>query len=267
MLRWRAGSDRTPLRGALLLLSMTAVLVPGIFAQERTRVEVPLRLEGGRLLVPVKSADGETMDFMVTNGQGLTLLAESLVERLGSTPELTLGGIPVPTEGSVVVEDHRFREDGVSFQGIVGANTLNQFDVLFDVPGGRLVLQEVGGAVQWPGVELSEPSPIQVYHGVALAMEAHVNGTSYRASLDLGRKASIANQGLADAESLGNGAGVQLRFAGVDRADHPLEVQDLEIFQRWAPDGRPFLLMGIPLVADCALSISWAHQEIRTCSP
>ncbi|NNF28440.1 MAG: hypothetical protein HKN73_14545 [Gemmatimonadetes bacterium] len=262
---WKRGRGRA-VAGALLL-SLTGVASSEASAQEKKSVEVPLRLEAGRLIVQVEAGDGEAMDFMVTNGQGLTLLSQSLVDRLGPAPELTLGGIEVPTEGSVVVPDERFREDGVSFEGIVGANTLNRFDALFDVPGGRLVLKEVSGAVQWPGVALSDPMSIQVYHGVALAMDAEVNGTSYRASLDLGRKVSVANQGLAQAEGLGSGGGVQLRVAGVDRAAHPVEVRELDIFQRWSPDGEPFLLMGIPLVEDCALSISWAHQELRTCSP
>ena len=77
----------------------------------------------------------------------------------------------------------------------------------------------------------------------------------------------MGNQGLADAEGLESGGGVGLRFAGVDFPDHPVEIRELDIFQRWSPDGSPFLLIGIPLVENCAVSISWAHQEIRTCTP
>ena len=265
MMRGMLGSRGAVLE-CLLLWTLVGVAATGVSAQERKSVEVPLRLEAGRLIVPVESVDGEVMDFMVTNGQGLTLLSQSLVDRLGPKPSLTLGGVQIPTEETVVVAEERFREDGVAFQGIVGANTLNQFDVLFDVPGGRLVLQDVAGRVEWPGVALSEPMPMQVYHGVALAMNALVNGTSYRASLDLGRKASFANQSLASAEQFESGGTVHIRIAGVDRADHPVEVRELDIFQRWSPDGSPFLLLGVPLMEDCVLSISWAHQEIRTCA-
>lgn len=253
--------------GSLVLLPALLGTAGDLKGQAAEGVEVPLRLQGGRLIVPVEAPDGEILDFMVTNGQGATLLSQSLVDRLGSSPSLTMGGVEVPTGESIVVADDRFREDGVSFHGIVGANTLNQFDVLFDVPGGRLVLKPVKGTVQWPGVALSDPLPIQVYHGVALAMNADVNGTSYRASLDFGRKSTVVNQGLAKAEDLGDGGVVHLRFAGTDRTDHPVDVRELDIFQRWSPDGSPFVLLGIPLVADCAVAISWAHQEIRTCTP
>ena len=261
------GSRGVGLPGLVLMGVLVGGFAVDLQGQAPAGTEVSLRLQGGRLIVPVEAPDGEILDFMVTNGQAVTLLAQSLVDRLGSSPALTLGGVEIPTGESIVVADDRFQEDGVSFQGIVGANTLNQFDVLFDVPGGRLVLQPVQGTVQWPGVALSDPVAIQVYHGVALAMNADVNGTSYRASLDLGRKSTVVNQGLAKAEGLDGEGAVHLRFAGADRSNHPVDVRELDIFQRWSPDGSPFLLLGIPLVADCPLSISWAHQEIRTCSP
>lgn len=218
-------------------------------------------------MVSVEAEDGEQLDFLVSNGQGATFLSESVVQRLGESPKLLLGSVTVPTDEAIVLPDERLSSGGSSFHGIVGANTLNNFDVLFDAPAGKLVLKPVGGRVEWPGSGLSDPMPIQVYHGVALAMSVRVNGNDYRGTLDLGRPTSVANAGLADAEGLGAGGSVRLGLAGADQPDRPVEIDDLEIFQRWAPDGGPFIILGADVATRCAISISWAHQEIRTCTP
>ncbi|MDH3224783.1 MAG: hypothetical protein OEO23_13775, partial [Gemmatimonadota bacterium] len=89
----------------------------------------------------------------------------------------------------------------------------------------------------------------------------------YRGTLDLGRAASVGNVGLGDAEGLGAGGAVRLGLAGAEKPGYSVEIQDLEIFQRWAPDGGPFLIVGAGLATECAIAISWAHQEIRTCVP
>ena len=47
----------------------------------------------------------------------------------------------------------------------------------------------------------------------------------------------------------------------------PVRVMDLEVLRRFSPNGDPFVLVGAPLAYRCALAISWAHREIRTCKP
>ena len=65
-------------------------------------IEVPLRVEEGRLLVTVDGADGAKYDFVL--GLGMTLLTESSRARLGDgLSSLTLGGIPVETAQSSTV--------------------------------------------------------------------------------------------------------------------------------------------------------------------
>ena len=48
-------------------------------------------------------------------------------------------------------------------------------------------------------------------------------------------------------------------------ANLPVAVRDLPLFQGWDPDGKGFVVIGAAITYDCALAISWVHQEIRTC--
>ena len=47
--------------------------------------------------------------------------------------------------------------------------------------------------------------------------------------------------------------------------DLPIRVLDLPIFGGWDPNDRGFVILGAPIAYDCAISLSWAHKEIRTC--
>lgn len=247
-------------------LGVAAALQPmGAVAQEAGPVEVDLRVEAGHLVVPVAAGDGRTLDFVIGSGSGVTLLSESAAGQLGDSPSLTLGGIPLVMGGAVTVPDDYLSAGGATFAGKVGANTLNEFDLLVDAPGGRMVLKPIGPRVEWPGVALSDPLRMQVYHGVALTFAAQVNGTAYRASLDLGTPFSVVNEGLRKEQSLEPDDTATLAMAGARLEDHPVRTLDLEVLQRWSPDGAPFILIGAPLAWDCAVSISWVHQEIRTC--
>ena len=50
--------------------------------QDGAPVEVPLRVEAGRLVVPVMTADGTELDFAISLGNVQTVLTESTVARL-----------------------------------------------------------------------------------------------------------------------------------------------------------------------------------------
>lgn len=245
------------------------VLVGGVPAAAQDHsggIEVPLRVEGGRLIVSV-TGGGEDLDFILSTGQGVTLLSESLAARLGQEPELTMGSVKVATDQVVEISDAQLSLDGSIFDGIVGANTLNQYDVLIDAPNGRMVLKPFGRSVEWPGMVLAEPVSIQVFHGVAISLSVTVDGGEYRGSLDLGRPTSIVNQELQAAAGLGSDDTVSIGLAGATYHDQPVRSLDLEIFGRWDPEGNGFILIGAPLAWDCAISISYVHQEIRTCVP
>ena len=44
-----------------------------------------------------------------------------------------------------------------------------------------------------------------------------------------------------------------------------VEVTDSPIFQGWDPQGDGFVIVGASVAYDCAIAISWAHAELRTC--
>lgn len=228
-------------------------------------VEIPLRIAGGHLLVPVDVGLPEPMDFILSNGSGLLVLSETAASHLGDAPELNLGGLPIPTDGFVTGADDRFQVDGETVGGLIAGNMLNQFDVLVDAPGGRLVLKPVGREVAWEGIRLSDPLPMRVYHGIALSFDVELDGERVAATLDLGANALMASPGLQAKAGLEDEDAVTLTIGGATLADLPIQVRDLDIFDRWDPDGAGFLLVGAPVAYDCAISISYVHQELRTC--
>jgi len=227
-------------------------------------IEIPLRVDGGRLLVPVRAPDGTLFEFFLSTGNATTL-TESLVARLGDQPGLTLGDTSVPVEGAQTVPDEQLMADGRAFDGILGSSTLNQFDVLVDVPGERLVLKPIGPAVTWEGMTLSEPTRVRVFHGLLMELDVELNGTAYRAMLDLGTTSLVVNEPLGAAEDLGEEGVATFRLGDEAATELPVRVRDLEIFKRWDPNNEGFIIVGAPVALDCAISLSWVHREIRTC--
>ena len=48
-------------------------------------------------------------------------------------------------------------------------------------------------------------------------------------------------------------------------SDLPIAVVDSPIFQGWDPEGKGFAVIGAAFAYDCALAVSWVHEELRTC--
>ena len=84
--------------------------------------------------------------------------------------------------------------EGTVLDGIIGSNFFNQFDVLFDAPGGRLVLRKPGRSVQWDGMTLSDPVRLRLLHGVILTLNVELNGHVYPAMLDIGTSSVVVNE-------------------------------------------------------------------------
>ena len=251
-----------------------ACAAPGVGAQVagsgkgiRSAVEVPLRLDGGRMIVEVRTSSGTTFDFAVSVGNSVLVVSESVAARLGSAPVLTLGGLPVATDGMHTVADESLTTPSGAVAGMIGANTLSRFDILFDVPGGRLLLAETGRSVDWPGYTLSDPVPLRVFHGVVLSLDVAVDGTRYVAGLDLGSRRMLVSEPLATREGLGARDEVTLRLGSVDISRMPTQTTDHPTFARWDPTGQGFLYIGSAIVEDCPVAVSWVHRELRTCVP
>ncbi len=228
-------------------------------------VEIPLRAHGGRLTVPVETEDGLTLEFIVSTANMVTVFSKTGEARVGDS-QLSVAGLPVSTYGSQTVDDSSLTaDDGTVIDGIIGSNFLNQFDVLIDAPGGRLVLRKPGRQVEWDGVTLSDPVRVRLLHGVILTLDVELNGHAYPAMLDLGTSSVVVNERV-KTEALLEGDGVgTLKVGNTTHSDLQVSVQNLHLFERFSPNGDGFVLVGAPLAYDCAVSISYVRQEIRTC--
>ncbi len=248
---------------AILAIAVASPATAQMHGQGPT--EVSLRVEAGRLLVPVKAADGTEFEFMLSTGTPPTVLSESTAAKLGGHLNLTIGGLPLDMEGLVTVPDEQLTTDGLVIAGIVGSETLNDYDILIDVPGERLVLKPFGRRVEWDGMKLSDPIRLRVLHGAILALDIELNGTPYMAQLDLGMSTLIINEPVQTALHLQAEGDTTLGVGGAVYPRLSTRMRDLEVFERWDPDGAGFVIVGAPLVFDCAVSISFVHQEMRTC--
>jgi len=253
------------LRTAMTMLVLLAA-APVMAQQAGTAVEVPLRVMDGKLLVPVDVGIGHPVDFIISSGSGVTVLTEMAVEHLGEDPLLMMGGLTVPVDDIATVPDEQIAIEGATVAGMIGANMLNQYDVLFDVPGGRMLLKTPGREVSWEGVALSDPMRVRVLHGIVLSFDVSLNGHEYPATMDLGTPMIVATKGVQTDLGIADKDVASLTLGGNTLADMPVNVLEMAMLRRWAPNNEGFVLVGAPIAYDCALSISWAHAEVRTCA-
>ncbi len=253
---------RMTLAAALLLL---AGVWPASAQSGDEPVEVPLTVHAGRLVVPVAAPDGTELAFLLTTSSGVTVFSETGAAQAAGQSGLTLAGLPVPTDETHTVPDDDLTIDGKRFDGMIGPNMLNQFDVLIDAPGERLVLKPGGRSVEWEGVALSDAVRLRVYHGVILGLDVELNGTEYPAALDLATPTLVVNEGVRTDAGLHDEDTATLGLGSAAHPDLPVRVLDLEIFRRWSPNGEGFVMVGAALARDCAISLSWVHREMRTC--
>lgn len=255
------------MRTGRAMAAALALVAAGPVAGQTTgsgSIVIPLRSQGGRLVVPVRTAAGTELTFVLSTGNSVTVLSESGARRAGKDGQLTLAGLPVPMTHSETIPDASLTLDGKVLDGMIGANTLNRFDMLVDAPRGRLVLKPTGESVSWEGVALSEPVRLRVFHGLILSLDVELNGRRYPAMFDLGTARLLANE-RAFAEAAVTGGRAGLRVGSVTFPDVPVVVSDQPVIRRFSPNGAPFVLVGVPIALDCAVSVSWVHRELRTC--
>ena len=253
------------MRKILVLAGLLACGASAALAQSTgNQIEIPLRVEGGRLLVPVQGPGGAVYNF--TLNLGMTMLSESGATRIGDDLNgLTLGDAPVITEDIATVPDEELAVDGMVFDGVIGSQTLNSFDILIDVPGGRLVLKPIGRSVRWEGMALSNAVPLRVYHGLLLGVDVELEGTVFGGVLDLGPSTLIINEAARAKSGLEGDHVAKFRMGYGTFPDVPVRMRELAIFKGWDPDNNGFVVIGAPVTYDCAIAISWTHAEMRTC--
>lgn len=246
---------------ACALLAMTTLPIEG--AAQTT--EVPLAVRGDRMVVTAHAPDGKELSFLVSTGSAVTVLSESGAAKIGDA-EVLLGDVPVSMQGMQTIPDASLTVDGVVMDGLVSNSTLNRFDVLFDAPGGRMMLHPAGPKpAEWPGVALAPASRIRVYHGVVLGVDVEVDGKAYPAMLELGAPALLVNAAVMEENGITDGT-ADLALGGRLFEGLPIEISDNPVIGRFSPNGDGFVLVGTPPALDCAIAVSWIHREIRTCA-
>jgi hypothetical protein len=245
----------------ILAATLTAEARAAAQARSADPIEIPLRVESGRLLVTAESPDGRTFDFVL--GVGMALLTESGSTRLSDARgSLTIGGVAVEIEDAQTVPDTYL--SGSDAVGVLGGKTLNRYDVLIDAPNGRLVLKPAARAVRWGGIALSGPVRLQVFHDVLLRADVEFGGELVGGLIDLARPEHQVGDALAS--KVADGAVGTFRVGYGSWSDAPAVVVDNRVFGGWDPDGAGFVFVGASLAHDCAIAISWYHAELRTCT-
>jgi len=227
-------------------------------------IEVPLAIESGRLVVPVDGPAGTSFRFVL--GLSDSMLTTSGAARIGDAiPALTLGGAPVMTEAIPTVPDARFAGMQPMPDGVGGSATLRGFDIIIDAPNERLSLKPPGTSVRWEGVRRSGAVPIAVYHDEFARADVEVNGELYGGLLELTAPELVINGGVKTRSRLEDAGRTPFRMGYTTWTGIPYAVRDLPLFRGWDPEGKGFVVIGAAVARDCALAVSFTHQEIRTC--
>ena len=252
--------------GILAVGAFVLAGLPVAASAQGNAVEVPLSFTNGRLMVPVVSADGAELNFILSTGNVTTILSESAAATIEAAGGATMAGIAVPFESAVRLPDAQLNVGGQQIAGMIAADVLGQYDILIDVPNGQLSLKSPGPRVQWPGATLSRPTRMRVYHGVVLSIDVRIGDQEMGAMIDLGAAPALiaspsagARLGVTDTATRDLVLG-ERTFAGL-----ALSVQDIDVFSRFDPNGAGFAMVGAGFAENCAIAISWIHQEIRTC--
>jgi hypothetical protein len=228
--------------------------------------EVPLRLEDGRLVVTVENAYGEPLDFILSAAG--SLVSTWGAEELGVGLEgATLGGLPISLAGAQVVPEKDLLLDGPfegRIAGVLGGQSLMDYDILIDAPGRRLLLKRPGRFVEWEGVALTGAVRLQILHEYLIRTDVEVNGEIFSAHVDLSPATMIVSSVVRDRAGV-RGGRADFRMGYASFPDRPAEFLDLPPLRAWGGDDAGVVFVGAPVAYDCAIAISWAHAEMRTC--
>lgn len=229
-------------------------------------MEVRLRVRDGHLIVPVTAPDGSELEFGIATSSPPTGIAEELAARLGEAAALTLGGLPLPPEREHWTAAQLPAPGGARLDGVLGAAFLSDYEILIDPPGGRMQLRSVGPETAWPGVDLADPVAIQILHGAVVSLTAEVNGTGFFTLLDLASTSNVFSPAVGDKLALADEGEAEVGIGTRVLPGQPYRVRDLDLFRRFDPNGNGFVILGAPIVESCAMAVSWARRELRTCA-
>lgn len=270
--------------------------------------ELPLLAQGPWLVVPVEGRAGDTLRFILDTGATIGAVSRRVAERYRLRPaaEMRVSGAS-GFERLPVVEFPALRLDGVrmrrhrivlpddaladagtgAFDGLIGADLLDRYDVLIDAPAGTLRLYRSGSAgAGGPVVGPEQAIPFERVRRRLVRLVVRVNGHPVPAILDSGSPSHVLSRAAAELagapvtpspvsegrRGVGWGA-VPTHGAYVDRLEvgpHRIdalaaEVADLSVFDRLGFGSGPVMLLGAPLLRECPVLISWRREMVRVC--
>lgn len=281
---------------------MKRVLLSLVCLVGAAHAEVPLtRAPSGHLTAPVRVGTGAPAAFVIDTGaEGcavyawfaaerklLAIGAETLTGQTGEAditlvraPSMTLDGHRVGALDCAVLPD---RPDGVRLAGIVGADMLGRFVVVFDTK--RMALSLHGGAQH--GQALVSPRARLVDVGVLpsglLTAPVRLNSARGVAVLDTGarrsvfntrfaRAAGVADAALRPAETLQGATATPLALragqlgafdlAGRTTPAIEARVADLPVFAAFGVAERPAMILGLDRLAGLRLVIDYPRNRV-----
>ncbi len=245
--------------------------------------EVPLtRAPSGHLTAPVRVGTGAPADFVIDTGaEGCAVYSWFAAERKLSTsggetltgqegdadnalvraPSMTIDGHRVGALDCAVLPD---RPDSVRLAGIVGADLLGRFVVVFDTR--RMALSLHGGAQH--GQALVSPRARLVDVGVLpsglLTAPVRLNSARGVAVLHTGARRSVFNTRFARAAGLGDGLPPLSTFDLAGRITPAIEtpVADLPEFATLGLAERPAMALGLDRLAGLRLVIDYPRRRV-----
>jgi hypothetical protein len=248
-------------RGAAVALMLAAAVAGEARAQDLT--EIPLRIDGGRLIVQVDDDQGGKHDFIL--GVGYAWITESGAAALAGR-SLSLGGVDITLDHHETVPDDALAHAGSTHPvGVVGGWVLTQHDILIDAPNGRMLIKPAGRSVRWPGHSLTSPVSVQILHDYLLRLDVQVGDGVYDSLLDLSPAVIQLSPPLGEEQGIEDGTIDSFRLGYSGWPSVPVEVTVTPTSRGWGAESRGVVIGGAPIALDCALAISWRHAEVRTC--
>ena len=191
-----------------------------------------------------------------------------------------IGGTELPLAGAAVIEMPAMRAAQPAVAGVIGAQTLSDYDVEMDFVRRHVVFWQVSGCAQivpaWQGAWSS--ARLARGAGNLVSLDVDLNGHAVRALLDSGARNTTIDFETANRLGIGAAAlaaGKEVITRGADGSDvvaHVIRMRDVSVGSMHAADfpvlvspvHLPFagMLLGVDFLQHRDVWISYAGQEL-----
>lgn len=200
-------------------------------------------------------------------------------------PDIFFGGANARPGHRVIVDDDFVTDPaGVRYDGVIGTDLLERYDVLIDGPRREMHLYQAGRAPRSGG--LGPPIPMGDLGRALVHFTVRVNGREVAAILDTGAPYTVLNTAAAleagveitgapfPLASRGIGSGtvgaVSVRLTSLDIgttrfSDVAAVVSELALFEALDLSDRPLAIIGAPVAEACEILVSRARGFVSVC--